>query len=125
MDNTQCESNCYKGICLRTGPNATFECSCNEGWGGENCEYVIGKTCEEDCEKGECVRTGFDTTSCICDPGWTGEDCSVWEGACPKSCKTCVTPTECTSCIENAQLSGTDCVCVDDYEGESCENYIG
>ena len=79
MDNTQCESNCYKGICLRTGPNATFECSCNEGWGGENCEYVIGKTCEEDCEKGECVRTDFDTTSCICDPGWTGENCDERE----------------------------------------------
>jgi len=64
-----------RGTCESTGA-ATFQCRCNDGWGGERCEEVLSNECTVgvgDCGRnGECVNG-----TCVCSNGFSGKQCEI------------------------------------------------
>ncbi len=81
-----CRHECTgNGTCRRIGDFHTdFNCECNRGFEGEQCETPRnacdqakseGKVCQND---GEC-RNGFDPFdySCVCPHGWMGKHCET------------------------------------------------
>lgn len=77
---------CYQNPCLNNGecmasyePEASYTCSCKQGYYGKNCEYMMnlgcvnGKECQND---GVCQVNPFSgAKACQCKLGYTGQNC--------------------------------------------------
>jgi len=77
--NDYCPSNpCQHGSCEEK--DGGYLCTCENGWGGKNCDDVIDDCSTEPCkhgrcqpcQDGECPNQNY---KCICDCGWSGENC--------------------------------------------------
>ena len=64
--------------CLRgSSGGVADECTCVEGYGGEDCRDAI---CPGGCSHGRCLRPGY----CTCEEGWRGRQCD--EPTCKQRC---------------------------------------
>ena len=137
-------------VCVENSSFVDGICRCSENWTGNHCAIWDGP-CPEKCETcssssvctscvehakffgTDCVcveNSSFVEGICRCNENWTGADCSIWDGPCPETCETCSSSTVCTSCVEHAELFGTDCFCVDNssFVDGTCrcaENWTG
>jgi protocadherin Fat 1/2/3 len=58
----------------------TYQCICNEGFGGQKCDVALNKCSREMCTKYEmCVPSDNEPTgfSCVCPPGLKGDRCAT------------------------------------------------
>jgi len=63
---------------------------------------------------------------CICEPDWSDIDCSFYEGPCIDGCASCSNPSECHSCVNNAEMNSKNmCECKMGWLGKNCETYVG
>ncbi|XP_067102858.1 protein jagged-1-like [Osmerus mordax] len=123
------------GTCANTEPNE-YQCECQEGFRGRNCDIVEHACLSSPCVNGAtCVEdpTGF---SCVCTDNWTGHTCSNPVLQCESSpCgrgATCQETPEGYQCLcppgwmgRTCQLDTDECemdVCV---HARSCRNLIG
>uniref|UniRef100_A0A670YWQ3 EGF-like domain-containing protein n=1 Tax=Pseudonaja textilis TaxID=8673 RepID=A0A670YWQ3_PSETE len=112
------------GTCSNTGPDK-YQCSCPEGYLGQNCEIAENASFSDPCPNGgSCLETPtgfecllFDGFKCVCPPQWTG-----WDGA------TCNIARN-SSCLSNPCHNGGTCVvsgesftcvCKGGWEGPTC-----
>mgnify|MGYP006140337373 FL=1 len=118
-------------------------CSCDEGWGGDNCDVACpekncnnGKAiapdckceCEGDWEGNNCNicsltdnncnngTLNHENCSCECNGGYTGYKCEIE----PDSCNY---PTQ-INCYNNGKCVGGICNCPSGYKGQNCEETI-
>ncbi|XP_053729523.1 protein jagged-1b isoform X1 [Synchiropus splendidus] len=124
------------GTCTNTEPNE-YQCECQEGFKGRNCDIVEHACVSSPCMNGAtCVEdpTGF---SCICTNGWTGLTCADAVKQCDRSpCRKGATCQEVAGglfrCLcppgwsgRTCQLDTNECeqrICV---HARSCRNLIG
>ncbi|XP_074536337.1 uncharacterized protein LOC141798347 isoform X2 [Halichoeres trimaculatus] len=101
------------GTCTNTEPNE-YQCECQEGFKGRNCDIVEHACLSFPCmNEATCVEdsTGF---SCICPDNWTGRTCSEAVRQCDRSpCGRGAT------CEETP--GGYRCVCPPGWTGRTCQ----
>ena len=73
-DGLRCESHtcqpglCGNGTCVKTVVPPFYNCSCNEGYTGENCMDMVNPCQGVDCKHGMCESVG-NSYNCTCEPG--------------------------------------------------------
>ncbi|XP_071944831.1 basement membrane-specific heparan sulfate proteoglycan core protein-like [Antedon mediterranea] len=75
-----CEDNpCLNGgVCSESGTEVGYQCSCNPGFVGDNCELQAEQCFAGACGVGECVaQDGVFGFTCRCPLGWTGDRCET------------------------------------------------
>ncbi|XP_056139101.1 protein jagged-1b [Lampris incognitus] len=101
------------GTCANTEPNE-YQCECQEGFRGRNCDIVEHACLSSPCANGAtCVEdpTGF---SCICTDGWTGHTCAEAVSQCDLNpCGRGAT------CQESGE--GYRCLCAPGWMGRTCQ----
>ncbi|XP_029111268.1 protein jagged-2 [Scleropages formosus] len=101
------------GTCANTEPNE-YQCLCQEGFRGRNCDIVEHACLSNPCKNGgTCVEdpSGF---SCICADGWTGQTCALAMQPCASDpCGRGAT------CQELPQ--GFQCLCPPGWSGRTCQ----
>ncbi|XP_005742174.1 protein jagged-1b [Pundamilia nyererei] len=101
------------GTCTNTEPNE-YQCECQEGFRGRNCDIVEHACLSSPCMNGAtCVedQTGF---SCICSEGWTGHTCTDAVKQCDRS------PCGHGATCEEAP-GGYRCLCPPGWTGRTCQ----
>ncbi|XP_061916268.1 protein jagged-2 isoform X2 [Entelurus aequoreus] len=101
------------GTCTNTEPNE-YQCECQEGFKGRNCEVVEHACMSSPCINGAtCVEnpTGF---SCICADGWTGLTCADAVKRCDRS------PCGRGATCQEAP-GGYRCLCPPGWSGRTCQ----
>lgn len=94
LPSVMCPGDCnfpFGGICQRK--DATYGCSCFEGWSGEACaEYTCSGTVCPPALTPAMESTGVDfmgmctNNKCKCEEGFTGVDCRLPEPTCARDC---------------------------------------
>ncbi|KAL7870421.1 hypothetical protein SRHO_G00079180 [Serrasalmus rhombeus] len=101
------------GTCINTEPNE-YNCMCQDGFLGRNCDIVEHACLSSPCMNGAtCVedQTGF---SCVCADGWTGPTCADAVLQCDSApCGRGAT------CQETPQ--GFQCLCPPGWTGKTCQ----
>ncbi|XP_035478543.2 protein jagged-1b [Scophthalmus maximus] len=101
------------GTCTNTEPNE-YQCECQEGFRGRNCDIVEHACLSSPCMNGAtCVEdpTGF---SCICTESWTGNTCTDVVRQCDRS------PCGRGATCEEAP-GGYRCLCPPGWTGRTCQ----
>lgn len=101
------------GTCTNTEPNE-YQCECQEGFKGRNCENVEHACLSSPCLHGATCEdnpTGF---SCTCADGWTGLTCAQAVRQCDRS------PCGRGSTCEEAP-GGFRCLCPPGWSGRTCQ----
>uniref|UniRef100_A0A8C9ELG0 Delta-like protein n=1 Tax=Pavo cristatus TaxID=9049 RepID=A0A8C9ELG0_PAVCR len=114
------------GTCSNTGPDK-YQCSCPEGYSGQNCEIAEHACLSDPCHNGgSCLETstGFE---CVCAPGWAGPTCTDNIDDCsPNPCGhggTCQDLVDGFKCICPPQWTGKTCqLDANECEGKPCVN---
>ncbi|NXK03092.1 JAG1 protein, partial [Herpetotheres cachinnans] len=114
------------GTCSNTGPDK-YQCSCPEGYSGQNCEIAEHACLSDPCHNGgSCLETstGFE---CLCAPGWAGPTCTDNIDDCsPNPCGhggTCQDLVDGFKCICPPQWTGKTCqLDANECEGKPCVN---
>lgn len=103
---------CAHGVCVDHLFN--YECVCELGWTGRNCDIDIN-----DCEENPCSNDGtcvdlIDGYKCNCQPGFEGKNCQHMTDDCKSEpCQNGAT------CID--ELDGYVCKCRPGFVGLQCE----
>nr|XP_057935237.1 protein jagged-1 isoform X1 [Doryrhamphus excisus] len=101
------------GTCTNTEPNE-YQCECQEGFKGRNCDIVEHACMSSPCmNAATCVEdpTGF---SCICADGWTGLTCADAVKRCDRS--PCGRGSTCQEVP-----GGYRCLCPPGWSGRTCK----
>ncbi|KAG7486914.1 jagged-1a-like isoform X1 [Solea senegalensis] len=100
------------GTCSNTGPDK-YQCSCQEGFSGVNCQRADHVCVSHPClNGGSCVETG-QGFECLCGPDWTGPSCSINVDECLLS--PCSNGGTCQDLV-----NGFTCVCPPQWTGKTC-----
>ncbi|XP_071484003.1 uncharacterized protein [Diadema antillarum] len=111
-----CSSNpCVQGTCIRI-TSQEYQCSCNSGYAGFNCDVDIDECASSPCVNGLCVNVvgGF---QCTCDAGFGGERCDTDIDECLSN--PCANNGVCQD-----QINGYTCQCAPGFDGLNCDNDI-
>jgi hypothetical protein len=143
-----CKSCLTSSICTSCIDGYILEgdsCVCSEGYYMESTTHIcqacpmyckaceISKSCKECssntvctfCEDGYYILTENDFDMCVrvCPVGYYESRSDPWTcKECPYLCKSCLSSSRCTSCIEGYVLDGDSCVCSEGYYMESTTN---
>ncbi|XP_048735670.2 sushi, nidogen and EGF-like domain-containing protein 1, partial [Ostrea edulis] len=110
----ECASSpCRHGNC--SNEYLYYECICDPGYSGVNCENEIDECQSSPCLHGNC-SDGFNHYTCHCQAGYSGNNCETEIDECASS--PCVYGT-CTDFV-----SGYACNCMTGYMGMYCETDI-
>ncbi|KAI8512903.1 calcium ion binding [Branchiostoma belcheri] len=104
-------SPCAHGTC--TDGVASYTCSCENGWAGNNCDQDIDDCASSPCAHGTC-NDGVASYTCSCENGWTGNNCDQDIDECASN--------PCWlggTCLDH--VNGYSCVCPGDSTGTNCE----
>ncbi|KAM9319202.1 protein jagged-2 isoform 3-T3 [Pholidichthys leucotaenia] len=101
------------GTCTNTEPNE-YQCKCQEGFRGRNCDIVV-KQCERSpCGRGATCEETPGGYRCLCPSGWTGRTCQLDTNECEMSI--CVHARSCRNLI-----GGYLCDCLPGWMGSNCD----
>ena len=129
-------SDCY--VCTdHASFDASGDCVCVDGWGGEDCGtwagdcHILCNSCygpgANNCN--ECVANAHPDNHnfCNCEQDYSGDDCSTYIGPCPDVCNGCSSNSAeaCDECIDNAERYQGKCVCRRGWQGVGCDTYTG
>ncbi|XP_019615858.1 PREDICTED: fibropellin-1-like [Branchiostoma belcheri] len=104
-------SPCAHGTC--TDGVASYTCSCENGWTGNNCDQDIDECMSSPCAHGTCTD-GVASYTCSCENGWTGNSCDQDIDECASNpCQLGGT------CLDH--VNGYSCVCPKETTGKDCE----
>jgi len=71
-----CASNpCNHGQCLNQ--KGGFECNCEQGFTGQNCDEEINHCDSNPCSHGQCLKE-IESYQCTCEPNWYGKNCDSY-----------------------------------------------
>ncbi|XP_078582473.1 uncharacterized protein LOC144865519 isoform X2 [Branchiostoma floridae x Branchiostoma japonicum] len=111
-DLDDCSSSpCAHGTC--TDGVGSYTCSCENGWGGTNCDQYIDDCVASPCIHGNCTD-GEGSYTCSCENGWEGTDCDQDINECASN--PCWLGGTCLDHVD-----GYSCVCPPDKTGKNCE----
>lgn len=96
-----CPGDCnypFGGVCKEGG--SSYQCSCNEGWSGNDCSVYacVGDSCPPAAisavpdSSGESFTGTCVDSECECAQGFTGVDCRLPEPTCLRDCALLVCP---------------------------------
>ncbi|EFO91795.1 hypothetical protein CRE_07782 [Caenorhabditis remanei] len=104
---------------LCTSKIESYDCSCQPGWTGDNCDSEVGSACATSpCRKGAtCVAAENSTTgySCICTDKQFGTNCE-WDNICTSV--NCQNGGNCSMILDDSNYF---CTCKTGYQGRKCE----
>jgi len=73
---SHCASNpCIHGQCL--SQKGGFECNCEQGFTGQNCDEEINHCDSNPCSHGQCLKE-IGSYQCTCEPNWYGKNCDSY-----------------------------------------------
>ncbi|XP_066560149.1 protein jagged-1 isoform X3 [Amia ocellicauda] len=101
------------GTCANTEPNE-YQCVCQEGFRGRNCEIVEHACLSNPCAHGGTCLEEAGAFRCACPEGWTGATCTADSSECQSS--PC---SQGGTCRELAQ--GFECLCPPQWTGKLCQ----
>eukprot|EP00058_Branchiostoma_floridae_P026057 XP_002611547.1 hypothetical protein BRAFLDRAFT_63814 [Branchiostoma floridae] len=106
-------SPCLHGTCA--DGMASYTCSCETGWTGQNCDQNIDDCAPSPCVHGVCTDQVASYT-CYCENGWTGHNCDQDIDECSSS--PCLHGT-CTDSV-----ASYSCSCENGWTGHNCDQDI-
>ena len=92
-----------------------FNCSCDYGFTGIQCETDINFCVSSPCRNGRCTD-GVNAYSCLCHDGFTGSDCAIEIDECLSN------PCLFGAC--NDEANSYSCSCISGYTGPKCRSLI-
>ncbi|KAJ0022047.1 hypothetical protein NQD34_009537 [Periophthalmus magnuspinnatus] len=101
------------GTCTNTEPNE-YQCECQNGFKGRNCENVEHACLSSPCLNGATCEENPSGFSCICTDGWTGLTCAQAVRQCDRR------PCGQGSTCEEAP-GGFRCLCPPGWSGRTCQ----
>ncbi|XP_035671876.1 neurogenic locus notch homolog protein 1-like [Branchiostoma floridae] len=104
-------SPCAHGNC--TDGVGSYTCSCENGWGGTDCDQYIDDCASSPCVHGNCTD-GEGSYTCSCENGWEGTDCDQDIDECASN--PCWLGGTCLDDVD-----GYSCVCPKDKTGKNCD----
>uniref|UniRef100_A0A3B4AJB5 Delta-like protein n=1 Tax=Periophthalmus magnuspinnatus TaxID=409849 RepID=A0A3B4AJB5_9GOBI len=102
------------GTCTNTEPNE-YQCECQNGFKGRNCENVEHACLSSPCLNGATCEENPSGFSCICTDGWTGLTCAQAVRQCDRR------PCGQGSTCEEDLVSGSRCQCPLGFFGKYCQ----
>ncbi|KAG1935967.1 protein jagged-1 [Pimephales promelas] len=123
------------GTCSNTGPDK-YQCSCEDGYSGVNCERAEHACLSNPCGNGGTCKETSQGYECVCAVGWSGPSCEINVDDCtPNPCKhggTCQDLVNGFKCTCPLHWTGKMCLidaneCEDKpcVNAKSCHNLIG
>uniref|UniRef100_A0A672QI57 Delta-like protein n=1 Tax=Sinocyclocheilus grahami TaxID=75366 RepID=A0A672QI57_SINGR len=123
------------GTCSNTGPDK-YQCSCEDGYSGVNCERAEHACLSNPCANGGTCKETSQGYECHCAAGWSGPSCKINVDDCtPNPCKhggTCQDLVNGFKCTCPPHWTGKMCLidaneCEDKpcVNAKSCHNLIG
>uniref|UniRef100_A0A8C1XCF2 Delta-like protein n=1 Tax=Cyprinus carpio TaxID=7962 RepID=A0A8C1XCF2_CYPCA len=111
------------GTCSNTGPDK-YQCSCEDGYSGVNCERAEHACLSNPCANGgTCKETsqGYECQCCL--NGWTGQNCDINIFLSISDINDCQ-----GQCLNGGTckdlVNGYRCLCPPGYSGEHCEKDV-
>ncbi|XP_034024225.1 protein jagged-1b [Thalassophryne amazonica] len=101
------------GTCTNTEPNE-YQCECQEGFRGRNCDIVEHACLSSPCSNGATCMEDQSGFSCVCAQGWTGHTCADAVRQCDLS--PCGRGATCQE-----TLGGYRCLCPPGWTGRTCQ----
>ncbi|XP_047451181.1 protein jagged-1b isoform X2 [Mugil cephalus] len=101
------------GTCTNTEPNE-YQCECQEGFRGRNCDIVVRQCDRNPCGRGSTCQEAAGGFRCLCPPGWSGRTCQLDTNECELSI--CVHARSCRNLI-----GGYLCDCLPGWMGPNCD----
>ncbi|KAG7483917.1 hypothetical protein MATL_G00043460 [Megalops atlanticus] len=101
------------GTCANTEPNE-YQCVCQEGFRGRNCDIVEHACQSAPCANGGVCMENSSGFSCVCADGWTGHTCASAVLQCSSS--PCAHGATCWEL-----LPGFECLCPHGWTGRTCQ----
>ncbi|XP_078693585.1 uncharacterized protein LOC144923147 [Branchiostoma floridae x Branchiostoma belcheri] len=108
---TCADSPCVHGNC--TGGDEGYNCTCESGWTGRDCDQDIDECLSSSCAHGTCTD-GVASYTCSCENGWAGNNCDQDIDECASN--------PCWlggTCLDH--VNGYSCVCPKETTGKDCE----
>ncbi|XP_028321411.1 protein jagged-1b isoform X2 [Gouania willdenowi] len=101
------------GTCINTEPNE-YQCECQEGYRGRNCNIVVRQCDRSPCGRGATCQEAAGGFRCLCPPGWTGRTCQLDTNECEMNI--CDHARSCRNLI-----GGYLCDCLPGWTGTNCD----
>ncbi|XP_041653857.1 protein jagged-1b isoform X2 [Cheilinus undulatus] len=101
------------GTCTNTEPNE-YQCECQEGFKGRNCNIAVRQCDRSPCGRGATCEETPGGYRCLCPLGWTGRTCQLDTNECEMSI--CVHARSCRNLI-----GGYLCDCLPGWTGANCD----
>ncbi|XP_065321637.1 protein crumbs-like isoform X2 [Gordionus sp. m RMFG-2023] len=95
-------------------PIAGYDCKCNPGFNGTNCDINIDDCVSNPCLHGACIDR-INDFQCACDSGYEGKLCDIEINEC-FNLKPCLNGGTCKDLVNNYT-----CKCTKDYSGRNCD----
>ncbi|MBN3314742.1 DLK1 protein, partial [Atractosteus spatula] len=106
---------CLHGTCQKP-----WQCICEEGWVGSQCDRNIHSCMPQPCSNNStCIETGNGGYICICAHGYTGKNCQQKMGPCFTNGSPCQNGGTCQD--YNGSALHPSCLCPPGYNGNFCE----
>ncbi|KAG7278340.1 hypothetical protein CRUP_024585 [Coryphaenoides rupestris] len=101
------------GTCSNTEPNE-YQCECQEGFRGRNCDIAVRQCDLSPCGRGATCQESPEGFRCLCPPGWMGRTCQLDTNECEVGI--CVNARSCRNLI-----GGYLCDCLPGWSGPNCD----
>ncbi|CAM4742153.1 unnamed protein product [Rotaria magnacalcarata] len=103
-----------QGSCLPLGPENSFMCRCQPGYGNYDCSMYLGQSCSSNiCLNGGICYSNITSIRCMCTSDFAGARCE-WNSIC--SSNTCSNGGTC----RQTGVTMAECLCTIGFTGPTC-----